>query len=281
MQRLEKTNEDVFTFRDDEVGEGWERYYHLMSDVHLDNPLCRRDMLERHLDISEEKQAKVLSFGDLFCAMGGKFDPRRSKTDVRPENNNDLYLDSIVRNNYKFLSPWAHRFALLGQGNHETSITKHNETDLTERLAEKLGCAAMGYSGYVRFLFNAPSGGRRTQRTLFWHHGSGGGGEMTKGAGRVVRQAAWVPDADIVVGGHIHEEWEITLMRSRLSASGKTYIDKQTHLQLPTLKDEFTLSGGYHIESGRPPKPLGTVLLRFFFDGRRPGCVGTQFIKLD
>jgi UDP-2,3-diacylglucosamine pyrophosphatase LpxH len=50
--------------------------YLLISDIHLDNPKCRRDLLKRHLDQAMEKKAPVFINGDLFCAMQGNKDRR-------------------------------------------------------------------------------------------------------------------------------------------------------------------------------------------------------------
>lgn len=54
----------------------------LASDVHFDNPKCRRDIFFRHLNEAKKRGAKVAIFGDLFCLMQGKYDPRRSKKDI-------------------------------------------------------------------------------------------------------------------------------------------------------------------------------------------------------
>lgn len=67
--------------------------------------------------------------------------------------------------------------------------------------------------------------------------------------------------------------------RLRIGASGKTYLDEQVHLQLQTYKQEFDLRGGYHVESGRPPKPLGGAWLRFYWDSHAKGNVGYEITR--
>jgi hypothetical protein len=99
--------------------------------------------------------------------------------------------------------------------------------------------------------------GGRVSKNLFFHHGAGGGGPVTKGVIRSNRQAVWLPDADVVVGGHVHEEWTITQARMRLLSSGRVSYDEQLHICLPTFKQEMDLFGGFHTERGRPPKPIG------------------------
>lgn len=153
-----------------------------------------------------------------------------------------------------------------------TSIRSHLETDLLARLCEKLKVIHMGYSGFVRLMFQGGNG-KRTSRALFWHHGAGGGGAVTKGVIAHHRRAASV-EADLFVSGHIHEAWTVENVVATLLDSGRVSLKTQTHLSLPTYKQEYNLSGGFHIERGRPPKPLGAYWLVFFYDGSQPGHVG-------
>ena len=68
----------------------------LLSDLHWDNPKCDRNLLKKHLDYCLENDIKVMLNGDTFCLMQGKFDPRRSKKDIRPEHNKVNYLDAVI-----------------------------------------------------------------------------------------------------------------------------------------------------------------------------------------
>ncbi len=53
----------------------------LMSDVHWDNAHARLDLLKVALDEALENDIPVFMFGDLFCVMQGKWDPRGNKKD--------------------------------------------------------------------------------------------------------------------------------------------------------------------------------------------------------
>lgn len=265
---------DVLTVRMENALSGWEQWFLLISDVHWDNPHCDRALLEKHLRQAEERNAPVLSFGDLFCAMQGKYDPRSAKSDLRPEHTGGNYLDLLVDTAAEYFKPYP--VLMLADGNHETAIRNKLETDLTKRLAKALSVHGMGYSGFVRFMFKA-SGGGRSSRLMYFHHGSGGGGPVTKGVIRSNRQAVYVPDADIVIGGHVHEQWFLTQPRVRVSPQGKWYLDNQYHLCSATYKQEFDLAGGFHVEKGRPPKPLGGWWLRFFYDTTQRSHIGMEF----
>jgi len=241
-----------------------------MADVHWDNPACRRDLLKRHLDQARARDAQVFVFGDLFCAMQGKYDKRAHKAGIRPEHNVDNYLDAIVDDAAAWWSPWAERVSLVSPGNHETSILRRNETDLTARFVETLRghygatTEAGTYQGWIRNM-TADKSYRQAIKTRY-HHGHGGGGVVTKGTLWPQRRAAWWPDADIIVTGHIHEQWSFPVTRERLTSSGRIVTDTQLHLSLPTYKDEQACGGGWAVEGGQPPKPLGAYWVRVYWD---------------
>lgn len=266
---IERTGDDVLTVRHDPYATGWEQRYLLVSDVHWDNPHCDRNMLKRHFDQAVAGGAGILSIGDWFDAMGGRSDPRRSKSGTRVEHSADNYLDRLVDDAAAWLEPYRGSLVMMADGNHETSIRRNLETDLLARLCRRLDVAHMGYSGFLRYMFQAQQGGRHQLR-MFWHHGDGGGGPVTRGVIGTNRRAVYLPDADIVVTGHIHEAWNVEVPRVRLNDVGRVYRDSQLHIQLATYKDEMTLSGGYHIEKGRGPKPLGGWWLVFRYRAAVP-----------
>ena len=43
----------------------WEQWVLLTSDVHLDNPLCNRQLYKKHLEQAKERNAPVFDFGFL------------------------------------------------------------------------------------------------------------------------------------------------------------------------------------------------------------------------
>lgn len=271
---VEETAPCVATIRiQAERGKGWEQWGLLSSDRHLDNPKSNRQMQKRHLELAKERGAFVIDTGDLICGMQGRDDRRGSKPDLLEENKSGDYLGSLVRSGLEFFDPYRENLALFGEGNHETAVKKRAEFDLTSALVDRLrdrGSPVIrgGYRGWIRFLFSA--GQCRSSTVLYYTHGGGGGGEVTKGVIKTNRRAVYLPDADIVIGGHIHEAWYLELPRARLTANGNEYTDEQTHVCLPTYKEEFAeVAGGYHHEKERPPKPLGAWWVRFFWDGER------------
>lgn len=248
-----------------------EQWFLLQSDVHWDNPHCDRATLIKHWKLAKERNAPILDNGDFFCAMQGKWDKRANKDDLRPEHQCADYLDSLVRTAGDALAPYKHLLTLRGQGNHETGVLKKHETNLTERLVERLkmqGASSVklgGYSGYVVFkvIHNST---RKAAFKLFYHHGFGGGGPVTRGVIQTNRQAVFLADADLVWTGHTHDSWNLPIARVRLNQDcSRIDHTRQHHFRTAGYKEEYGDGyAGWHIERGGPPKPVGAVWLRFF-----------------
>jgi hypothetical protein len=245
----------------------WEQWFLLTSDRHWDNPKSDRDLQEKHLNQAIASGAGIIDGGDFFCAMQGTGDPRGNKSDIRPEHNNANYLDSLVETASDWVQYWDQHFIMIGRGNHETKVTARKETDLTERLCRNMGdrgspVVAGAYNSWVRFRFAQGDGGAVRTFNLKIYHGSGGGGATTRGAQQINTRATWWPDADIVMSGHIHHAWHIPVMRERLSRDGEVKEEIQHHISCPTYKREWG-GGGFAVERGFGPRPIGAYWLRF------------------
>lgn len=266
------------------VGEEWSQEFLLSADRHFDNPDSDLALQRRHLDEAVARGAGVLDFGDFFCGMQGKFDKRSSKSKLRESEKKPAYIDALVESGVDLALPYAKNFILIGRGNHETGLLKTHETDVSSRLVEALNMrartriAAGGYSGFVRFLFHR--GSARRSLTLYYHHGSGGGGIVTKGVIQSNRRAAHV-EADIYVSGHVHESWILEIPRTCLNRAHQIEHREGWHVQLPSYKEEYgDGDGGFHVEGGRPAKPVGAYWMRFFWKNRDGVQMpGVEFIK--
>ena len=242
----------------------------LLTDVHWDNPKCERGLLTRHLDEAKARNAAVISAGDFFCAMQGKWDKRASKVDLRPEHQTDDYLDSLVDTATDWLEPYRDVLAVFGDGNHEKSIQKRHETNLTERLCARLRDRGSkvkrgGYGGWVRFEIQEANGRRGGSRNLFYHHGAGMDPAVTKGLIEHERMAAWLDGADVVLTGHIHQ---LNYTRTRrVSLDNADNVVKRTvhWLRAGSYKDDYADgAAGHHVERNRGPRPLGGWWVRFY-----------------
>ena len=244
----------------------------LRGDAHHDNPHSLHDREKEDLDEAQRRGACILDVGDLFCAMGGRADPRRARKGVTRTEHLDAedYFDSLVKHAAAFYAPYAKSFAMIAHGNHETAVLKNQNTDLTARLIERLNERTGStiehghYSGDIYIMVK--SGKHKCGFWLTYFHGSGGGGLMTLGTLAIRRQASWNPMAQVVVCGHIHERWAVEIVRKVPSIrSGRVSVDleSQWHIRTGCYKEEYGDGhGGFHVERGAPPKPVGGMWMR-------------------
>lgn len=236
----------------------------LISDIHLDNPKCQRQLLAKHLDECRQRKGHVLMFGDVLCLMQGKKDRRGSKGDIRPEHLGSNYFDLVFRESADFLKPWSDIILMAGDGNHETAVINNQEIDPLEnvvRLMRDYGSKIehMGYQGFVRFSFRQAEGHTR-RCTLFFHHGAWGG-IVTKGTMGGGRYAQIAPDADVLINGHNHERSIVAHPCYRINEVGQGWVEQRWHLQTGTYKQEFGGTGGWAVERIVMPKSLGGIWL--------------------
>jgi hypothetical protein len=245
------------------VDKNWEETKVLLiSDLHWDNPKCDRDLLKKHLDQAVKGNHDILINGDLFCLMQGAYDPRKSKSDIRPEHNHANYFDAIINTAVDWFAPYAHLIKLVGYGNHETAILKRQETDIIERfvtlLNYKTGSAIQvgGYGGWIRYQF---TDGSSTQSfKIKYMHGFGGGGAVTRGTIQHNRMSVNVEGADAIWMGHVHEDYELTYTVEELTNKDTVMLRDILMIRTSAYKEEYgDGSKGWHIERGASPKPIG------------------------
>jgi UDP-2,3-diacylglucosamine pyrophosphatase LpxH len=251
---------------------GKSQQFLLLSDLHWDNPKCDRALLTRHLKQAQEKGAKILINGDFFCMMQGKYDPRRSKKDILPEHNKANYIDAVIEDAVDWFKPYAKDILLIGYGNHETAIIKNIETDPLQRFADLLNmtCGTSvqvgGYGGVVDFKIT--DAGNRTHVAMKYYHGTGGGGAVTKGVIQDQRMIAMMEGYDVIWMGHVHEMYHHVNMVEAYDSHQKKIKLKEVHqVRTGAYKEEYGDGyGGYHIEKGRPPKPMGGYWMEIGFE---------------
>jgi len=235
----------------------------LLSDLHWDNPKCERELLARHLKQAQERKAKIIINGDFFCMMQGKYDPRRSKKDILPEHNKANYIDAVIEDAVQWFKPYAKDILLIGYGNHETAIVKNLETDPLQRFVDLLNATAGtsvqvgGYGGVLDFKMEHNK--MRTSFVMKYYHGFGGGGAVTKGVIQDQRMISMMEGYDVIWMGHVHEIYHHVNMVEAYDSHQKKLNLKEVHqIRTGAYKEEYGDGyGGYHIEKGRPPKPMG------------------------
>ena len=277
---------NVMTLYAENVYVGWELTLLLTSDRHHDSVHCDRDLELKHLEEAKKRNAYVIDVGDLFDAMQGKYDPRRTYDDLRPEYKKTNYLDKIVEDAAKFYGPYVDRILMMGRGNHDVSVLKNTGTDPLGNLVHRLNTypwmghvQAGGYGGWVRVLCTI-SDTQRESVLIKYFHGAGGGGPVTRGVIQTNRQAVYLPDADVVVNGHTHDAWYVPIERERLTNQGVVITDIQHHVRTPTYNDDYRDgSGGWFVETGKAPRPRGGVWLRLSCDQGTPPSATARRVR--
>jgi hypothetical protein len=246
---------------------GQERWVLITTDEHWDNAHCDRALLTRHHKLAVERNAVILKFGDLFCAMQGKWDKRADYKDIREEHKGNDYLNRLIDTAFKWYEPYAKNIGLISPGNHEMSILNRHGFDLTQMLVSRLkvGNPSMlpgPYWGYVIFKCHAShtaDHGADGQMAMHWHHGYGGGGEVTRGMIDNNRTRGQYL-ADIYLSGHIHRRNMDENILTTVTQDGQLKRKVQLFLRAGTYKDE---TEGWHGAQGRASRPLGGWWLKF------------------
>ncbi len=247
----------------------------LVGDAHWDNPDSDNDLLRSHLDEAMDKESPILIGGDFFCAMQGKYDKRSNKNNLKPEHATGNYLDSLVETAAKWLKPYAENILLIHRGNHETAIQKAHETDLTDRLCAELRregspVFAGGYCGFIRWRL-CQHKGHSSYLDLYYMHGHGGGGPVTKGVIDFARYGMHA-DYDAIWSQHVHQATYGEAQKVTLNVSCNITSRTILEIRSPSYKDEYRKGeGGFQTERGQGPRPKGGYWLSVY---RKRGMKG-------
>lgn len=245
-----------------------------MSDIHFDSVLCNREQLYSDLEYARKNHMYVVMIGDIFDAMNGRFDPRRSMSKVRPEYRFEDYYDRIVDDAIGKLKPWRKNILMVAPGNHEGSVLKNASTDLISRLAKGLSTPGGkktpphnvlvgGYGGIINIEVNE----FHTIPAKYFH-GSGGEAPVTRGAIQTNRQAVFLPDFQIVMNGHSHHMYYIPITRERTKPPLSHFFDIQHHVRSPGYVMSYADgTDGWDVKRGGVPKPIGCIILGFEENG--------------
>ena len=283
--KIVHNSRNVQTIYFDNVKSGWEQWFMLISDQHHDSVDCNRKLEKEHLDLALQRNAYIISAGDTLDMMQGKFDPRKSYSAMRPEYlhkmielGNEAYFDIIVKDAVEFYKPYANLFTVIGRGNHDTSIENHNGTSPVSNLVYGLNeyagkvhrVQAGGFGGWVKMNFATNDGkSNKSSMNLRYYHGNGADAPVTRGMIQTARQAAILPDADVVLNGHNHQSYLTSIARERLTLQGRVKFDVVDYIRTPGYSQGYGDGfAGFNVEKGSP-KPVGCVWMRLYCDNGR------------
>lgn len=287
--KVKQISRTVVEIKYDNISDGWEQWLLLRSDAHNDNKKNNWDLERSHLELIKKKRGLVIDAGDVFDLMNGKFDPRKNYDELVDAVKGEDYIDAVVRYVAERYTPYAESFGVIGMGNHENSILNRLGTNVTNSLVSKLNdinrekqsehrVFGGGYSGWVVFRFVIQ---KTVKRALFlkYYHGSGGAADVTRGVLDTNRMAVYLPDADIVLSGHSHNQWVVPIARDRISRhNGATFTDVQYHVRAGSYKGHGDGYSGWDIQQSKgAPKIQGACLMRLSLEDARRGIIGIEF----
>jgi predicted phosphodiesterase len=242
------------------------RTVYAMSDLHWDSAHCEREILKSHLEAAKKENAMIIMAGDVFDLMQGKWDPRRDQSVLRPEHRGNCYLDSVLETAVEWFKPYAKTIALISPGNHETSVQARNDTDIIQRFAD--GLRPHGFRGAVGqywgwVLFQSHINKTVLSRRIHYHHGYGGGGEVTRGLIDNSRTRGMYEGGDVYLSGHIHRRNADENNPIRVTSTGKLEMAQQFFLRCAAYKNEH--KDGWHVSKGRAARPIGGWAIDFTY----------------
>lgn len=230
----------------------------LSSDHHTDNALCDHGALRADLKAATDANIPIVSAGDTFCAMQGRWDPRADQNQLLPELRGNKYLNNLVDFHEDFYSPYKSHLVDFSYGNHEGGVIKRHQTDLLQHLESRLKKSGgslpfvMPFQHFIRVQLTYA--GKQASRLICIHHGYGGGGEVTRGMIDHSRTRSQY-FADVFYSGHIHranaDENEIVTV----SKTGERVTRKQLFLRGAAYVDD--LQSDWQIGRGMAARPKG------------------------
>lgn len=134
-----------------------------------------------------------------------------------------------------------------------------------------------GYGGWLIFKAQHKRNNREGLQTydtkkIHYYHGSGGGGPVTANMIQHQRNSSYIEGADMIWMGHTHDWFFHTRTKHGLNKADKPENFDLDFMQTPTYKEEFEdRHSGFHVEKGRPPKPIGGYWLEIKMKHRPNG----------
>lgn len=259
---------------------GYSLGFFLCSDIHFDSKNCDRELLKKHFDIAKEENRKILIVGDWFDLMQGRYDPRRSNQgkNMRQEylESDKEYLDAVMEDSVKFLTPYADHIVFIGLGNHEMSFTKNSGSNPTENLVTLLNHVSKskieytGYSGWLRIQFHKDNSHVR-KYMIKYRHGDRGNAQRSKGILQVDIDSMKWPDADLIIKGDDHQKWLYPSVVRKVPNIKMKIVNKvQRHIRLGSYVDDVKYEfDGFVTERGFSPTKLGGWFVDVNFFGQK------------
>lgn len=271
----------------------------LMSDLHIGASSVDYKLIDEELEEAWKNDDRILINGDVFDMILTR-DFKRFEPDVlhsRLRGCRDI-INKAVDWGEEIFGDYARNIDMIGVGNHESAVEKHHNVDvvgmLIERLERRKGAkiAYGGYSGFVDYRFrccrhNKEERGAGKRYVIYYHHGSGGACEVTKGVADL-HHKSWI-DADVIWLGHKHHKVSVAVQSMSCPLGGHNpklhevkqiitgaYCDTYSGQSQRTIKTHGRRSN-YAADSGVQPQGKGGM--RLLLNLREKGPITVKVLQ--
>lgn len=171
-----------------------------IMDLHKGSKTCDMRAFKQYISDNDELTYYYTN-GDLWDAI--YFRDKRFKASGHEKTDKDDPIDEELDEMLELLSPIKDKLICVGHGNHEETVLKMCYTNMSKRLAKKLGVPYLGYSFWLRLKLLCLQ--RVTTVDIFSSHGFGGGCRTEGGSVTKYSKSADRYDCDVFVAGHDHK----------------------------------------------------------------------------
>lgn len=254
-----------------------------IADIHFLNRGCSKIHLTRDIEkIGNDPLSYYViggDYGDFISVNDGRFDASCFDEELKITDLNKLGA-KVVELMQKYFSPVADKCLGVLWGNHDKKyLSSNSQETIHDTVCGNLNAPNMGYSGFMDIYFvHNPRMKKQSEMKIshsiplkytaklriFIHHGMGAantvGGKINK-----LKSLVDMVEADLVMMGHVHEQFAKTFLR--LSPNSHcTDIDQKptmgliTGSYLKTYAPDFT---GYGEIKAYAPATLGATRARY------------------
>lgn len=237
-----------------------------LGDWHIGHKTVEWDRLHEVLQWVKDTNAYWVGMGDYCQAIVPS--PNERRFDLSEFDINLVAPDNQYAKAEELLKPIADKGLMMLTGNHDDVLRRRHYHDFVDSLAHKLGVPYVGFSGFLRLIFERTKPNWRgkavSKLDIYCHHGYFSG--RTKG-GKIKRvtELANIFEADVYAMGHVHEIDHTTVVRLQVDKKDKVKEKVRHFLVTGGFIRGYVEDTGTYIERGMyVPTRIGSIALRYW-----------------
>lgn len=237
-----------------------------LQDLHKGSKSCDLRGFKSFISDNDNLTYYFLN-GDMWDAI--YFSDKRFAASGQEHTDKDAPIDDEVEEMVELLSPIKGRIIAVGIGNHEYTVLKKHHTNMSKRLADKLGVPYMGWSYWIRMqLYRMDNNVRGQGRTVdfFIQHGFGGGTRTEGGSITKYSKHADRFLCDVYVVGHDHRKQYVRYPMLALAGSKQAKLISKSKLVVLGGSWKKTYAPGTEVSweetKGFMPTEIGGVTIK-------------------